>query len=121
MITLSNEYLTVTIHEKGAELQSLQLNGLEYLWQADAKYWSKHSPVLFPIVGELKDGKYIFDNKEYKLSRHGFARDRVFEATQISETSATFTLRNDDKTLAVYPFQFIFQVHYEIKGDELSC
>ena len=121
MITLANEHLTVAIHEKGAELQSLQLNGLEYLWQADAKYWGKHSPVLFPIVGELKDGKYIFGNEEYKLSRHGFARDKVFVATQVSATSATFTLRSDDETLAVYPFQFIFQVHYEIKSDELSC
>ena len=121
MITLANEKLSVTINEKGAELQSLQLNGVEYLWQADAKYWSKHSPILFPIVGELKDGKYIFDNKEYKLSRHGFARDKAFEATQVSATSATFTLRNDSETLALYPFQFIFQVHYEIKDDELSC
>jgi len=121
MIQLTNGQLVVTINEKGAELQSIQLNEVEYLWQADAKYWGKHSPVLFPIVGELKDGKYIFDGKEYLLPRHGFARDYIFEVEQPSETSATFTLRSTGETLAVYPFQFIFQIQYEIKQHSLYC
>ena len=121
MIQLANGGLAATIHEKGAELQSLQLNGLEYIWQANAAYWAKHSPVLFPIVGELKDGKYFFNHKEYKLSRHGFARDKTFEAEKTSPGSAVFTLRSDEQTLAVYPFHFIFRVKYEIKDAELSC
>ncbi len=121
MIQISNDRLSVIINEKGAELQSLQLNSLEYLWQADARYWSKHSPVLFPIIGELKEGKYVFDNKEYFLSRHGFARDKTFEAKQTSDSSAIFTLQSDDETLAVYPFQFTFQVQYEIKQHTLFC
>ncbi|KAA9036510.1 aldose 1-epimerase family protein [Ginsengibacter hankyongi] len=121
MIQIANEQLVVIITDKGAELQSIQLNGLEYLWQADAQYWGKHSPILFPIVGELKDGKYIFDRKEYFLPRHGFARDKIFEVEQTSETSATFTLHSSDETLAVYPFQFIFQIQYEIKQHALYC
>ena len=121
MIQISNDRLSVIVNEKGAELQSIQLNGLEYLWQADAKHWSKHSPVLFPIVGELKDGKYIFNNKEYFLSRHGFARDKMFEAKQTSDSSAIFTLHSNNETLAVYPFQFTFQVQYEIKQHTLFC
>lgn len=121
MISLFNEALTVTINEKGAELQSIQLNGLEYLWQADPSYWSKHSPVLFPIVGELKDGKYFFNNKEYRLARHGFARDKIFEAEKISETSALFTLRSSPETLVVYPFHFTFRVEYTLTGSALSC
>jgi len=121
MIQLTNGDLAVSIQEKGAELQSLQLNGLEYLWQANAAHWSKHSPVLFPIVGALKDGKYFFNNKEYKLSRHGFARDKTFEAEKTSPASAVFTLRSDEQTLAVYPFQFIFRIKYEIKDATLSC
>ena len=121
MIELRNEKLSIAIYEKGAELQSLKFDGLEFLWQADAKYWAKHSPVLFPIVGELKGGKYIFEKKEYALPRHGFARDKVFDVQKISETSAIFTLNSDNETLSVYPFQFIFQLKYEIKDDELSC
>jgi galactose mutarotase-like enzyme len=77
--------------------------------------------VLFPIIGELKDGKYIFDNKEYHLSRHGFARDKIFEAKQTADTSAIFTLRSNADTLDVYPFQFILQVQYEIKKHTLYC
>jgi galactose mutarotase-like enzyme len=121
MIQISSDKLAVTINEKGAELQSIQLNGLEYLWQAGAAYWPKHSPVLFPIVGELKDGKYIFNNKEYKLPRHGFARDKIFEAAQTSNTSAIFTLKSNDETLAVFPFPFIFQVEYTLNNAKLSC
>ena len=121
MIKIKNDHLEVTISEKGAELQSLQLNGFEYLWQADSNYWAKHSPVLFPIIGELKDGKYIFADKEYHLPRHGFARDHIFEATQTADTTVIFTLRSSAETLTVYPFQFIFQVQYEIKEQTLYC
>ncbi|MDQ6904278.1 MAG: aldose 1-epimerase family protein, partial [Bacteroidota bacterium] len=121
MIKISNDRLSVIINEKGAELQSIQLNGLEYLWQADAKYWAKHSPVLFPIIGELKDGKYIFDNKEYQLSRHGFARDKIFTAEKIPGEAVTFSLQSDEQTLSVYPFKFLFSLQYKIKNSGLSC
>ncbi len=121
MIQIENDHLVVRINKKGAELQSIQLNALEYLWQADPNYWGKHAPVLFPIVGELKDGKYIFENKECHLSRHGFARDKIFEGKQTSSGSANFTLHSNADTLAVYPFQFIFQVQYEIKQQTVYC
>ncbi len=121
MIHLANDNLAVTINEKGAELTSIQFNKTEYLWQADAAYWSKHAPVLFPIVGELKDGKYIFNNKEYKLARHGFARDKTFTAEQTSPASANFSLENDEQTLTVYPFQFIFSVEYKLNNNEIFC
>ena len=121
MIQLANDNLKVLVNEKGAELQSIQYIDVEYLWQADAKFWGKHAPVLFPIVGELKNGRYVFKNKEYKLPRHGFARDKTFEAEQTDATCATFTLKNDEETFAVYPFEFIFQVEYIIKENELFC
>lgn len=121
MVQLQNEILSVVINEKGAELQSIQANGIEYMWQADAAYWSKHSPVLFPIVGELKDGKYIYNDKEYKLSRHGFARDKVFDAEQTSATTAIFSLKSDASTLEIYPFTFLFNLEYTIEGNTLAC
>ena len=121
MVQINNDKLAVIINPKGAELQSIRLNGHEYLWQADAAYWSKHSPVLFPIVGELKDGEYFFRDKKYKLSRHGFARDKTFEAQQVSPTSAVFTLRSSPQTLEVYPFHFTFKVEYAIDDATLSC
>ncbi|MFT4154731.1 aldose 1-epimerase family protein [Parafilimonas sp.] len=121
MVQLQNDKLSVAISEKGAELQSLRLHNTEYVWQADAAFWSKHSPVLFPIIGELKDGIYIFNNKEYKLSRHGFARDKTFTVTASASGKAVFSLKSDESTWALYPFPFIFNVIYEINDASLSC
>ena len=53
MKTLSNDKITIQISESGAELTSIVANGTEYLWQADPKFWQRHSPVLFPIVGRV--------------------------------------------------------------------
>ena len=80
MQTLKNQNLSIKINPKGAELTSLfnHENQTEYMWNADPKFWGKSSPVLFPIVGSLKDNIYRFNGQEYMLLRHGFARDREF-------------------------------------------
>ena len=59
-ITISNGILTATINPKGAELNSLKDSTAEYMWEGDAKFWGKHSPVLFPIVGTLKNNSYLY-------------------------------------------------------------
>ena len=81
MYYIENKYLEVGIDPKGAELVSLyhKDHDLEYMWGADPVFWGKSSPVLFPIVGGLKDNSYIFEGKTYDLPRHGFARELVFE------------------------------------------
>lgn len=121
MIYISNDKLSVKISEKGAELQSIQCNGFEYLWQADPAFWPRHSPVLFPFIGELKDGKYIFQDVEYKMPRHGFARDKVFSTEQKSDASAIFALHSATESLNIYPFGFIFKVVYSLDASRLSC
>ena len=123
MIILENEKLRVVIAAKGAELQSLikKQTTIEYMWSGDAAYWGKHSPVLFPIVGGLKNDTYYFNDKAYKLPRHGFAREKIFAAEKISETEAVFTSTEDKETLAVYPFAFTFKLRYKINDNLLSC
>jgi galactose mutarotase-like enzyme len=122
MIILANEQLRATIAPKGAELQSLinTQTGLQYMWGAGAE-WPKHSPVLFPIVGGLKNDTYYFKDKEYKLPRHGFARDKVFAAEKVSNTEAVFTITEDEQTLQVYPFAFSFKLKYVLNDDSISC
>jgi galactose mutarotase-like enzyme len=122
MIQLENDFLSATVHPKGAELQTLcrKDNGLAYLWKGDPAYWGKHSPILFPIVGSLKENQYYFDGKAYTLPRHGFARDKTFEAIAVSSTEALFTLTEDTDTLAVYPFPFVLEVHYRLEGPLLE-
>ncbi len=123
MIILENENLSATFANKGAELQSLiyKQTGIEYMWNGDAAYWGKHSPILFPIVGGLKNERYYFKDKEYILPRHGFAREKNFAAEKISNTEMVFALTQDEQTLAVYPFEFILQLRYQLNSASLSC
>ncbi len=123
MITIVSNEFEAHIHPLGAELQGLRNlhSGLEYMWQAAENFWSKHSPVLFPIVGSLKDNTYIYEGMAYNLPRHGFAREKVFKAEKISEAKAVFTLEADAATREVYPLDFCLQLIYELKGAELSC
>ncbi|MBL7699422.1 MAG: aldose 1-epimerase family protein [Chitinophagaceae bacterium] len=119
MITLENENIKIAVKTKGAELDSLFSKGtnLEYLWSGDAKFWNKKSPILFPIVGQLKQNTYFYKNKAYILTRHGFARDMEFTITAQSDQSATFTLTDDENTLRNFPFPFILDVTYSLDAD----
>ncbi|MES1224505.1 MAG: aldose 1-epimerase family protein [Bacteroidota bacterium] len=122
MYTIENDILKVVVKSKGAELDSIynKNTGLEYMWNADPAFWSKKSPVLFPIVGTLKNDTYYYENKSYSLSRHGFARETDFTVTEQGLTSLTFTLQNNDITMAKYPFLFQFDIIYSISGNKLS-
>lgn len=123
MISLENENIRVTFAARGAELRSIvsKATGIDYLWKGDPDYWGKFSPVLFPVIGALKEETYFVDGKEYHLPRHGFARDHEFEVKQISETEILFTLSSNADTLEVYPFEFVLGLRYAISGSSVSC
>ncbi|MCE2833717.1 MAG: hypothetical protein LW694_04995 [Chitinophagaceae bacterium] len=101
MIRLRHEGIRASIHPLGAELCQLSsaATGLEYLWSGDPAWWGKFSPVLFPIVGTLRDDHYQYRGTTYTLPRHGFAREKVFRAETISEAEALFTLEDDESTV----------------------
>ena len=122
LITIENHAIRAEINPKGAELQSLysKQHNQEYMWNADAAYWAKYSPLLFPIVGTLKDNTYHFNGKTYNLPRHGFARDLVFEVEKAETNHATFTLRSSAETKVNYPFDFVLKLHYHIDGTSLE-
>ncbi|MFC0775722.1 aldose 1-epimerase family protein [Terrimonas alba] len=122
MFTLENEYLKIEINAKGAELNSIynKKKNIEYMWSGDPAFWGKKSPVLFPIIGSLKNDTYYFENKAYQLSRHGFARDMEFELTNQNASAITFTLIRNNVTLEKYPFQFKFDIIYSIKDNQLK-
>lgn len=121
MIYLENEFIKAGFVEKGAELQSLvnKKTGAEYMWSGDPAFWGKHSPVLFPIVGGLKNNEYIFEGQKYSLGRHGFARDTVFAIIEQTETSISFAISDSEESLKKYPFAFQFVVQYTISESEL--
>ncbi len=121
LITLQNEFLAINIQSLGAELTSVKERSsqLEYMWQADPAYWKRHAPILFPIVGQLKDNQYSFMGQSYTLSRHGFARDKEFDILEQSSTVIRFVLKDDESTRAHYPFPFELIVRYELNERSL--
>lgn len=113
--TIGNEFLSASISDMGAELQSLKRKetGEEYIWQGDPAVWSGHSPLLFPVVGRLKGDAYIYEGKKYDMGKHGFARKTVFETERISESRLKMILRSGAHKES-YPFDFTLEVDYEL-------
>jgi galactose mutarotase-like enzyme len=121
MLQISNGLLTAGFSEKGAELKSLvnHQTGLEYIWCGDPAFWGKTSPVLFPIVGGLRNNQYQFNDRSWHMGRHGFARDKVFRIITHGEDHITFSCTHDEASLSQYPFHFELQIMYRLRADEL--
>lgn len=119
--TISNSSLTAQINHFGAELFSLKDDKIkEYIWEGNPEFWEKHSPILFPIIGTLKNNSYHYEEKEYHLPRHGFARDMEFELIEKSENRATFSLTSKLETKKVFPFDFELQICYSLEERKLN-
>lgn len=120
MEILKNEQLQIVVSEHGAELQSIQdAEGKEYLWQGDPKYWGRRSPILFPIVCGLWDDCYRLDGYEYKMARHGFARDLDFKLINKTDTKVTFALEDSPETHRCYPYHFMLSITYRLDGNKI--
>lgn len=114
--TLHCGALSIAVSPHGAELTSLRLGTREYLWGGDAKYWKRHSPVLFPIVGSLWQGECRHQGLSYRMGQHGLARDLDFTLLSESDSEVWFRLDATDATLARYPFRFRLDIGYRLTG-----
>ncbi|NLL78127.1 MAG: aldose 1-epimerase family protein [Clostridiales bacterium] len=119
---ISNGRLTVAVDSRGAELKSLRKSesGKEYMWCADARYWGRTSPTLFPLVGGLKEGQYRFNGKTYYMQKHGFIRDKEFKLMSHEATEVWFILESDDETFEIFPFRFRLRIGYRLEGMTLK-
>jgi galactose mutarotase-like enzyme len=122
MFIIQNDLLSVSIKSKGAEPDSIyhKQHKLEYLWSGDPAVWGKKSPILFPIVGTLKNDTYFYAGKAYELSRHGFARESEFTVTAQSENAVSLSLKSNDETLQKFPFAFELIITYTLEQNSLS-
>lgn len=117
---LSFQGFQARIKHLGAELASFtDPENRQWMWQAGPE-WPKHAPVLFPIVGTLKDNRYRIGTNEYVLPRHGFARERLFECVEQAESRAVFQLRDDADSRLKYPFAFQLQLTYALHRSGLT-
>ena len=119
--TLKNDKLTITVADHGAELKSMTgADGTEYLFDGNPKWWKYTSPVLFPIVGKLVNGKYRAEGKEFDLPGHGFARTSDFECVREDNNEIVFRLNWSDETLNVYPYKFSLEISYILKDNTVD-
>lgn len=119
--TLKNAVLEATFESFGAELIALRdAGGKDYLWCGDSAFWGRHSPVLFPFVGKVKDGKYRYKGVEYTMGQHGFARDMEFAFVSQTEDEIWFALESDEETMKKYPFVFRLEIGYKLVGNTLK-
>ena len=121
-IKLENDQIEVIVNYHGAELRSLKKKATEqeYLWNADAKYWGRTSPVLFPFVGGVKNKVYRHEGKEYPMNQHGFARDMEFSLVSQSADEVWFALEDTEETYKVYPFHFHLEIGYRLEDASVS-
>lgn len=120
IVTLKNELLTVKIEDVGAQLVSITAkDDTQYLWQGDPNIWSRRAPLLFPIIGRLKDSQYTLGDQTYHIGSHGFCRDALFAVQQHSDTSVSFALTDSEETRKVYPFSFTLTVTYTLEENRL--
>ena len=119
---LENEELSIEINSFGAELTGIKnkKNNRDYLWNADEKYWKRHSPVLFPFVGSLKNKTYKYDGKEYSMGQHGFARDMEFQLLKQQSDEIWFVLNASEETLEKYPFIFSLEIGYKLEKNTIK-
>ena len=120
-VTIENKEIRVEIRTLGAELQSFfdKRDGVEHMWKADSKFWPRKAPILFPAIGESKDGKINVDGADYPMARHGFARNEHFAVVLGQRAKVVLELNSDPGTLRQFPFDFKFRTTYELIENQL--
>lgn len=120
IVTLKNNAFTAQIDSLGAQLISLRdKDGKEYIWQRDPAYWQNCSPLLFPTVGNCRDGKTVIEGVVYEIPKHGFCKVTDFAVEQPAEDSAVFSIRDSEETKKMYPYAFRLSLAYTLKEDGL--
>ena len=120
--TISNDQIEVTVSDVGAELMSIKSlkDGTEFLWQGDPAFWAGRAYNLFPICGRLAEGKYTFRGETYEMNLHGFVRKSTLDATVLARDKIDFGLRSDERTKAMYPFDFEYHICYSLVGSAVK-
>ncbi|MEM1137480.1 MAG: aldose 1-epimerase family protein [Bacteroidota bacterium] len=120
--SIENEQLKVAINLKGGELASIvsKQNSKEYMWQANPKFWGRHSCILFPIIGKLYENRYQLEGETYELGQHGFVRDRIFDVVANEGNAITFRYESTEEDKKLYPYAFAINMIYSLQATTLS-
>jgi galactose mutarotase-like enzyme len=121
-VLLGNSVLSVRIANTGAEIKSIKehATGIEYIWQSDPSYWTGAAPVLFPIIGGLKNGHYRYKGKSYSMPGHGIVRKADWDVVTSNASQATLQIASSAETKKLYPFDFLLQARFSLQGNGLA-
>ena len=114
LISLKNDYISLTVDTLGAQMMNLTAGDTEYLWQGDAAYWPDRAPTLFPFIGRLWENRYCYRGKTYHMGIHGFAAQADFAPTEQGTDFVTLSLSSNIASLVVYPFDFTLDITYRL-------
>ena len=121
LVTIASGAFTAGINPLGAELWSLtDPQGREYMTDADPRFWTGHAPLLFPIVGALRNGTYRLDGRDYALPKHGFARTSRFAVAEERPDYVRFRLGDSAASRAAWPFAFALDAEFALGGATLA-
>ncbi|MDD3252137.1 MAG: aldose 1-epimerase family protein [Lachnospiraceae bacterium] len=120
-ITIKDDSVSATVDTLGAQLISFQgRTGKEYIWQRDPAYWTSCSPLLFPAVGNSRNGKTLFDGISYDMPKHGVCRSEEFEVVSQSVNEVTLRLSANEATRIHYPYDFVLTLTYQLEDGRLQ-
>ncbi len=119
--TIRSEKMSVTVQTLGGSLRSIRdREGTEYLWQGDPAYWKDQAPNLFPYIARMTEGKYTLGGREYHMDIHGFVKDSELAAAECGGDGLLLRLKDNEETLARYPYHFTYEIEYRLNGNCLE-
>lgn len=120
-VQIGSARLSAEIAFQGAELVRLRDEaGRDLLWDGDPAFWTGRSPVLFPIVGRLKNDSLTVDGVAYPMRQHGFARTSLFDLIEQDDGFCRLRLRASEGTMQAFPYRFELHLGYRITDATLA-
>ena len=119
IVTIKNDTCTAQVDTMGAQLLSMRFDDREYLWQRDERWWGRTSPILFPIVGNIRNGEVMSEQGLCHMKQHGVARNYEHRVVDVAAdgTSVTFELCDSSETREQYPYAFRLNMTYALVGE----
>lgn len=120
--------VAVLAPSRGGMVTRLLLHGREvlYLDEASLRDPTKNVrggvPVLFPQPGKLEGDAFARDGKRGSMKQHGFARNLAWTVVRRGTegaASAMLRLASSDVTRASFPWEFVAEYTYILRGDVL--
>ncbi|MBJ6367227.1 aldose 1-epimerase family protein [Snuella sedimenti] len=123
MYTIQNNKVKIAVKKIGAELCGITSvkNTTEFMWDANPNIWGSYAPNLFPIIGALKEGTYLYESETYHMPKHGFVRhNKDIVVHEQTPDKLTFKLSSNETLIKMYPFQFDFYISYQLTENVIT-